>query len=1001
MGLSRVYDVCAAREDVLTGSLLETEFAARLLDVVGDRGPAIYREPALFFENTFKTAGLQAVIDEVFGRLSARPGKASGGTGLIRLETSFGGGKTHNLIALFHLAKHAAAVPAVHDWLSPSLQPQHAVKVVALVGDELGTAVAYEHEDGQKTYTLWGELAYQLGNYELMRARDEQRDIPEGSLLQQVVGNEPTLVMIDELALYLRKAKTKVLGSSDLAAATIPFLQSLFGLASSKPNLVVVITLADSRDAYAQETETLKRKVDEEREAQRVSAREEKVFNPTRDDEYAEVIKRRLFSSVDSHAAQETAAAYGAYYHKAYEQEQVALRDNVTSADYLKNLKRSYPLHPALIEVLSQKVSTIPNFQRTRGLLRLLALVIRRVWQLKEPDAYVIQPHHVDLSDPEICAELTGRLDKGGFKPVIEADIFRSDGSSHAQLRDAQWTAIGQPPVCRQVAQTVFLHSLVWHGSDAKRGAEEGEVNLAVGRPGLDFALIKQALGYLEDRGWHFHALGSLYRFQTEPSIPRIIDEERGNITIATAKEEIRKRLIEYYPDKQFDVVHFPDMPAGVDDDAKQPKLVLMHFDAAEVTEAGGTPPLVTKLFEHAGSQGSFRQYQNNLVFLVAAKEELSSMIEAAQKNLALKRLTGPPRSSDFTKDQLKKLSETLGKAELELRVAITRAYRNLFYPEGNNNGLKHYVLQIQEAVDPKQDRQAELIRVLADLKKVLRGDDAPLSPEYVKAKAWSQGQQEMSAADLQKTFCKRRSLPIVLDPEQIKKTIRKGIADGIWAYWDGAKAFHKDTALPDVQLTEGATLYTPEKAEELGLLKPPPPPEPVKPPQPPVQAPVLPFTPPPPPPGAVVKTAVPSKAITEMVDACQEKKIAKLSGLEILVSAPEDVLAVVQAVNSLGDLPLKLEHTLVSQFEQDYARFDYRGQLKRFNRVWQASRAFIEEAVQQKQNISATLTLSLTFAVPLAPDGEIIQRVRQALDAVALGPVTVTAIPFTGKEGQ
>ncbi|CAN5812899.1 hypothetical protein BH23GEM7_BH23GEM7_14250 [soil metagenome] len=309
-----VFDTCTPRPEVLTGELREQQFAAKLKAVLDGTADPVYQNGQKFFENTFVTEGLRSLTREVFGRLS---GREPANSPFIRLETSFGGGKTHNLIALYHLSQgQREGVPT--DLVDPDWIPASPWTAAGVVGSDMDPANGIEHE-GITTRTLWGELAWQIGRargdaagaYELVRQSDELLAAPGTQVLERLVGDEPALLMLDEIARYLTAARAIPTANrqSNLAEQTVAFLMSLIEFAASQPRVAVVLTLADSRDAFGEATEELKQELSD---ARRVSARQERVITPTAETEISRIVSHRLFEGIEPAAARETAEAYAA-----------------------------------------------------------------------------------------------------------------------------------------------------------------------------------------------------------------------------------------------------------------------------------------------------------------------------------------------------------------------------------------------------------------------------------------------------------------------------------------------------------------------------------------------------------------------------------------------------------------------------------------------------------------------------------------------------------------
>ena len=384
-----IFETCVPREDVLTGELRDEMFAARLKDVVDGVGVPVYNDAKLFLESTYYTEGLKTLIREVMGRLS---GGSPANSPFIRLETSFGGGKTHNLIALFHLAQgHHEGLPK--DLIPTEWIPKKPWPTVGLVGSDMEPANGIDH-GSVRTHTLWGELAWQLGGkvgFKLVRASDEEGSAPGTGWLDDLVGQGPALIMLDEVARYLRVAKAVPTANkkSDLAEQTVAFLMSLIEFAASKQQVAVVMTLADSSDAFGKETETLKGELEETRH---ISARQERVITPTGETEISAIVTHRLFARVDHRAAGETAQAFAKFYGELISHD-VELPGRAARSEYTAEIAQDYPFHPELLTVLNRKTSTIPNFQKTRGALRILARVVRCLWDKRPPGTFVITPY--------------------------------------------------------------------------------------------------------------------------------------------------------------------------------------------------------------------------------------------------------------------------------------------------------------------------------------------------------------------------------------------------------------------------------------------------------------------------------------------------------------------------------------------------------------------------------------------------------------------------------
>lgn len=828
--MQTIFDLCTPRDEVLQGELSEDIFAARLKDVMDGRADPVYGDPQTFFENTYPTAGLKTLLNDALGRLM---GSGVGKNAVIRLETAFGGGKTHNLIALYHAASGKTPQKYLSDLLDPSLKlpiPGD-IKIVGVVGSDLDPSVGMVHLDGVKTLTLWGELAYQLGGregYDLVRESEGTKAAVGTGLFETLIGNQPTLVMLDEIARHLRSAMavpTKT-GKSNLAEQTVAFLMSLLEFASSKENCLVVLTLASEADAFNHETAMLRQSL---AETLQITARQERVLTPTVENEISAIVTHRLFKRVDRQAAQFVFKAYAQYYANLFEKN-VDLPQRCLRAEYLKEFEEAYPFHPELLATLNRKTATIPNFNQTRGALRLLAWTIRALWNKHTSNTWLIHLHHIDLAIPQIAEDLTARLDRPRFKQVIEADItsILSGLQAHAQPIDSALISSGKPNYAYRTATTIFINSLT---QGIASGIDPSDLLLSVITPdafggGDDPAVIQTTLEKLYRSAWFLEYDGHHYRFKTEPSLNKIIEDETAHVGLSKAKAEIEHRIRQIWRKGYLQPEFFPLEPADIEDDAGIPHLALMHFDAVSTSAEGITPPdLVKKIYEYSGAMQSFRKYQNNVLFLVADEDQVENMVQVARRYLAVGRIVGDAdRMSEFNKEQREELKKARDSAELDVRVAITKAYRYLYYPlpdaQKANAYLIRETLPAQDQGEVDKDQTNVILKVLRLLKKIQTADEEVLSAVYVKSKAWDQNQTSMSTEDLRKAFARKIGLKILLDLGQLRKTIQNGVKTGVWVYYDSTEEFgyDHDSPPPAWQISDDTLLYLPQEAARLNI---------------------------------------------------------------------------------------------------------------------------------------------------------------------------------------
>ena len=826
MMLPSIFNTCIPRGEIQAGELSVDLFAAKVRPVVEGNAPLVYQDANVFFANTFPTDGIKTLIREVFGRLSG----AATGSPVIRLETSFGGGKTHDEIAIWHICKQGRRIDGLDRFADLTVIPDYAVQVAAIDGRDLDPENGVHHgSTGITTLTLWGEIAYQVGGiagYQLLRGSDTSGISPGTSVLERLTDGKPTVIILDEIARYLRAAEGKVVGQSTLSKQVVAFLFSLMDLAASVNHLILVYSLASASDTFSEETTELN-------EVIRASARQERVLSPSTDIEIYNIVKQRLFESVSAKAAEDAASEYLS----AYRASRINLPDGCQDAPYANAIASSYPFHPELFNLLTKKIASIPEFQRTRGALRLFAMVVRHLWQTPTEWIPMIHSHHIPVGvEAKVTDELTSRLQRPLMRNPIQADIYNTSGrEAYAQVQDQQWVVAGKPPFSTWVARTIFLHSLT---QGISSGIRRAELNLSLLTPGLEIGFVDQVLDKLTAVAWYLDndPITSIARFKEEPSINKIITEEKEQVGKIQAKEDLRSRRDSIFASKAFKLV-IPDSPADVDDVPDPIALCVIDFDNVTVSSSQDPAPyLIEQIFDNTGESGKFRTYRNRLLFLVANKHELERTVDLAREHKGIKNiLASPNRLEDISESQQKQLRHKDGEIDLRLRIALTNTYRHLFYPANDPvkapKGLMHYTLPAQDSstVKGKSNQQDVILKALRDCGKVRAQEEdqaKPFAPAYILQKVWLSGIDHWTTKSLREEFAKNLALnmPIEAEIPKLRTTVKRGLVEGQWDMKVGERLFIKAdgnlTPPEPIEFSERMVLY------RRGILQPPKPKE-------------------------------------------------------------------------------------------------------------------------------------------------------------------------------
>ncbi|MBV8817578.1 MAG: ATP-binding protein, partial [Acidobacteriaceae bacterium] len=811
--MATIFAACTPRSDVLSGATRDEQFMADLSQVVNGTALPDYLDPALFFRNTFPTRGLRELMKAVCLRLSGKGGEVSP---VIRLGTQYGGGKTHGLIAITHAARGMTGVSNVGDFVDPALLPAIPVRIAALDGENTDPANGRQLEPGLRAFSIWGEMAYQLGGsagYERVRNSDEKHIAPGAEVLRELFGNQPTLLMLDEVSVYLRKVERAF---PDASRQFTAFVHALFKAVASTPQVALVYTLAvgkenKAQDAYKEENERAAAAL---AEAESVAVRSSTALNPTAEDETADVLRVRLFDNVDCSAAGAVIDAYS----RLWANNREGLPAEATAPELKEQFARTYPLHPKLLEMLTEKTASLSTFQRTRGMLRLLARTVHLLWRNQPNDAYSIHIHHMDPGFEAIRTEVNEKIGQKQYANAIKADVAAVPGNEPAlaQRIDAEKFP-GLTPATSYVARTIFWHTLAY--GDAARGVSPEQLRLAVCSPALEPAFIEQAKAaflaealFLDDRP------GAPLRFIAEPNLNQVIGRYMRDVDSGDLRAFLRDRIDKLFnlPRGEFNAILFPSGPWEVPDDLtdSRPLLVVLNYESTAIpSDLRQPPPEVEDLFQFKGAERNHRDLKNNLVFSVAAGNGIANMQTLARRKLALEQLRKPSNQQDLADYQVQEVNRQFHELDLKISQAILQCYRHLLYPSaspmtGTALPLGHTIVELTNPDSPGNG-QMHIERVLIEARKLLTKADNPDSPTFVAKETGLSGRGEMTLQQVRVEYRKAPRLSILLHDTPLLACIRAGIEQQRFIYREGNQVFGPGDPTAAIQISDNTFLHT------------------------------------------------------------------------------------------------------------------------------------------------------------------------------------------------
>lgn len=771
----------ALRDDIKSGDLRQDQFAANLQEVIEGKGPDTYRDANRFFETSHPSDGLRNLLNEALGRIT---GTKSNAPSIIRLETGLGGGKTHSLIGLYHGARREVPESRLSEFMDPKYLPSAIVQKIAIfVGDEAGATSGFASRDGIKPQTLWGHIALQLGGavaYEHVKVDDQRMTAPGAEAMESIIGDDMAIVMIDEIARYLTVAAGVKTGDNTLADQTVAFMMSLIRAIEAKPHAVLVVTTTEATDVFGEETDRFLRGISS------ILARKEHIIRPTGESDLAAILARRLFSNVSAQAPNATASLYADAI-AAATAAGASVAEHMRQATWIQAIERSYPFHPSLISVLDKRISTMPNFQHTRGALRILALAARRLWEAQPAKTLLIHTHHLDLKVPEIAEEVTGHIARTAFKTVIEKDIASAHGGelAQAELIDAQRGG----HYAQNLATTIYYWSLT---RDIP-GVPESELLGSVLAPGDDVNQYLRGLELLtndlELGAWYIavEPRGGL-RFGTEAAPGKVLAEIRETIKPTDVSRKCIDILEDLFKDGTFKVKRMWQ-GANVPDNSKDAYLAIFNWDEfvgdKGVDTTGKIPDKINDLWAN-GPAGGPRLYRNRLVILAPDASQHPAMLKSVREHIALRTLVDSNENmARFTLDQQNKIRKDEQTSELEVKVAVASHMSLLFVPQ--KDGLQMITMPVPNQADIRKNQTDTVLKQLEQLGKVLIAGSNALAPFFLKTKLGIFFDTAQTTASLEERFASNADFKILLDVDSLRATIQNGISNGDWEYYNPA----------------------------------------------------------------------------------------------------------------------------------------------------------------------------------------------------------------------
>ncbi|HBB33200.1 MAG TPA: AAA family ATPase [Cyanobacteria bacterium UBA8803] len=810
------------REDLRDGKPLDaSEFAVHLDKVRDKTAPTDYKEPERFLDRTYLTKYLTDFAAQVVRRLC---GETTGTSAVFNLATQFGGGKTHALTLLYHLANNGeksdrwTGVSKILNQAGISSIPKAAIAV--FVGTEFDSLDGRGGDDGTPLRkTPWGEIAYQLGGdaaLAVVAEHEKQFIEPKGDVIRKFLPKDkPCLILMDEIINYASTYRRKGYHN-----CLYNFIQALSETARGLDNVVLVVSIPASEMEYTS---------DDEADEQRFKKMLDRVGKPvimSAEAETSEIIRRRLFewdTGAVGHDGKillprEAIATCNEYADWVVEHRQQLPQwfpiDNAIDA-----FQATYPFHPMLLSVFERKWQALPRFQRTRGVLRLLALWVSHAYQQGYKGAHrdpLIGLGTAPLEDPLFRTAVFEQMGENRLEGAVTTDICGKKDSHAIRLDKEAADAIKKSRLHRKVAATIFFES---NGGCTRTDATVPEIRLAVAEPSLDIGNVETVLDALAADCYYLTIEKNRYRFSLSPNLNKLLADRRANIQSQRIDEQVRTAIQKVFTASQgIGLIPFPEKSSDI---PNRPVLALAYLTPDRSMSDIHTLKLVESMIKEAGT--SDRTFKSALIFAIASgaganapiTDSDSSLREEARKVLAWEDI----RDQEFTtldESQQRQLTVNLKKAQSDLSEAVWRSYKNIVLL-GKDNTLRHIDLGLVTSSSGSDKSIVSLIinRLRAD------GDvEDAISPRFL-VRNWPPAFQEWSTKAVRDAFFASPQFPRLLKVDAVKDAIARGVKDGSLAYvgkapHDQYEPFSFKTEFPasEVEISDDLYIIKAEEAE-------------------------------------------------------------------------------------------------------------------------------------------------------------------------------------------
>jgi len=726
--LKTVRDACTPHPSVFEDDPLDNidDLARALAD-----GP----EAEEFFERSHMTAGMRQLFDQGLRRLAGRSDQA-----VFELTQAMGGGKTHTLVAFGIVARH------------PSLRARIVPTVAAAAPFDRARVVAFSGRKHPEHY-FWGEIAEQLGKgSEFHKFWKDIPGAPDEDDWIKLIGDEPTLILLDEMPPWFDYAVTRPVGGGTLAQVATAAFSNLLTAALKLPRLCLVVS--NLSGTYQDASKELRRAI---RNVENEARRQAKPITPVElgGDEIYQILKKRLFAKLPSDDDIETVAqAYAQSIHEAEKSRSIA-----KSAEQIADeVRRSYPFHPVIKDIIAL-FRTNESYRQTRGLKDFVAKMVRSVWGRGTNDVFLIGLQHLDLNRTDVRDEVVRIND---LRNAIAKDIA-AGGEAHAEVIDVELNS----DAASQVA-TLLLAASLSKAVDAVKGLTKQRLLECLIAPQRDVHEFAEAFDLLRRESWYIHKDASdAFYFSNVENLTKRLSTEAERAPVPKVDKEMRRRLLAIFQIKTRAAYQELHALPEVDKVKLNGPRVLLVLSP----DTRNPPEEAQRYYEEVVEK-------NNMCVLAGDGSDLSSLDDKTRMIYAIAKLQ---EELPETHPHQSELGDKMEEAEQDFNSTVTATFNRVWYP--TRRGL--VATKLHMAFEGNRfDGEQQIERALTDISvsKLVLDIESDVAGLIAKSEdlLWPSGQKRVPWRDIKAASLANARWTWL--PNNGMETLRKLAEDrGVW----------------------------------------------------------------------------------------------------------------------------------------------------------------------------------------------------------------------------